>query len=285
MSTMVTLSFPTVNALLMPETGAAARPTVLRPLEEVLSGVAAAGVTQVGIDNFSVGEYFERGGDLDALPELLHRLGLECSDVGVLRVGERAASLEAAATMSRLAAATGAPICITAMDVPPEPAAVETLCRCADVLAAGGERMALEFLPYSPLSTLRAARAVCAAVGWEWCGVLIDSWMFFRGDNTFGELESVTAEEIGHIQFDDAPEPVGTDAAFESRHRRVLPGAGTFDLLRFSRTILDAGYDGVVSVEVLSKQFRAMEPVEQGSAALAAAASFWPVGAVRGVRT
>ena len=282
---MVTLSFPTVNALQMPETGGAAWPSVLRPLEEVLSGVCAAGFTQAGIDNFSVRDYLERAGDLGALRDLLVTLGLECSDVGVLRIGERETTVEGAASLSRLAAATGASICTTAMDLPPGPAAVETLRRCADVLAAGGVRMALEFLPYSPLPTLRSARSVCAAVGWERCGLLIDSWMFFRGDNGFAELESVTAEEIGYVQFDDAPEPVGADVAYESRHRRVLPGAGTFDLPRFSRAILDTGFDGVVSVEVLSKEFRGLEPVEQGRAALTAAGSFWPVRTVEGVRT
>jgi sugar phosphate isomerase/epimerase len=274
---VVTLSFPTVNCLQMPLAGRPPVPSVLRPLDEVLAGVAAAGFSHVGIDNFSVQDHVERGADLTGVGQLLERLGLSCSDVGVLRIGEPAPTAEAARAMAALAGSTGASICTTAMEVEPGAAAVQTLRRCADVLAPQGVRMALEFLPYSPLSTLRSARELCATVGWDLCGVLIDSWMFFRGDNSFADLEDMTAKEIGYVQFDDAPEPVGDDPAYESRHRRLPPGTGTFDLYRFAGAVLDTGFDGVVSVEVLSDELRALAPVEQGRRAIAAARSFWPV--------
>ena len=273
---MGAFSFPTVNCLQMPGNGGAATPSVLRPLEKVLHGVAAGGFTHVGIDNFSVRDHVRCGAGLDRLRDLLDRLELTCSDVGVLRIGDPETTVAAAGEMSRLAAATGAAICTTALDVVPGPQAVDTLRRCADVLAAEGIRMALEFLPYSPLSTLRAARAVCAAVGVDRCGVLIDTWMFFRGDNSFAELEQVRAEEIGYVQFDDAPRPAGADVVRESRHRRVVPGAGTFDLARFAAAVVAAGFDGLVSIEVLSADFRALEPVEQARRALASARSCWP---------
>jgi sugar phosphate isomerase/epimerase len=212
---VVTLSFPTVNCLQMPLAGRPPVPSVLRPLDEVLAGVAAAGFSHVGIDNFSVQDHVERGADLTGVGQLLERLGLSCSDVGVLQIGEPAPTAEAARAMAALAGSTGASICTTAMEVEPGAAAVQTLRRCADVLAPQGVRMALEFLPYSPLSTLRSARELCATVGWDLCGVLIDSWMFFRGDNSFADLEDMTAKEIGYVQFDDAPEPVGV-----ASHRR-----------------------------------------------------------------
>ncbi|MEZ4282054.1 MAG: hypothetical protein R3F21_20825 [Myxococcota bacterium] len=42
----------------------------------------------------------------------------------------------------------------------------------------------------------------------------------------------------------------------ETVDRRVFPGEGLFDLERFSRTLRARGFDGLVSVEVLSKAWR-----------------------------
>jgi sugar phosphate isomerase/epimerase len=47
----------------------------------------------------------------------------------------------------------------------------------------------------------------------------------------------------------------------ESLHRRALPGEGVLELRRFAATLLDRGWDGTVSVEVLSAQLRAL-PVD-----------------------
>lgn len=272
----MTLSFPTVNCLQMPAGGAGSLPSVLRPLEDVFAGVADAGFTHIGIDHFSVQDHLERGAPGAEVRELLDRFGLVCSEIGVLRIGEPTSSVAAAQRLAELAAECGATICTTAMDEEPGPAVVDTLRRCADVLAPHRVRMALEFVPYSSLATLRSAQEVCDAVGWDRCGLLVDSWMFFRGDNMLAELEELRSEEIGYIQFDDAPDPVGADLIYESRHRRVVPGEGTLDLRSFTATVLRGGFDGVVSVEVLSEDFRTLEPVEQARRALGAARGFWP---------
>jgi sugar phosphate isomerase/epimerase len=47
----------------------------------------------------------------------------------------------------------------------------------------------------------------------------------------------------------------------ESLHRRALPGEGVLQLNRFAATMRDNGFDGTVSVEVLSAQLREL-PVE-----------------------
>jgi len=48
----------------------------------------------------------------------------------------------------------------------------------------------------------------------------------------------------------------------ETMHRRALPGEGILDLVRFAATLLDRGWDGLVSVEVLSEELRA-SPIEE----------------------
>jgi sugar phosphate isomerase/epimerase len=172
--------------------------------------------------------------------------------------------------------ATGATICVTAVDRDPAADGTRTLlAECADILNAAGARAAIEFLPYTPLATLAQARDLCAATGWQRCGLLVDAWMFFRGPNTWPDLAALTAEQVAYVQLDDAPEPAGANLVLESRHRRVLPGHGTFDLPRFVDVLQQIGHHGPVSVEVLSEQFRTLRPVEQSRAAATAARSVW----------
>jgi sugar phosphate isomerase/epimerase len=272
---VVCLTFPTVNCLRMPDR-AGNPPTVVTPLEDVLRGVAEAGLGHVGIDGFTMGEYISRGGAPDRLAALLTRYGLDCTDIGVLRIGNPTATIDAARAFAALAQTTGARICVTAVDS--DPAAESTtalLACCADLFSAVGVRIALEFLPYTPLGTLVEARGLCAAVGWQRCGVLVDSWMFFRGQNSWADLRALTADQVAYVQLDDAPEPIGPDPVYESRHRRVLPGQGVFDLAEFVRVLQEIRFDGPVGVEVLSDQFRALDPVDQGRAAASAARAVW----------
>jgi sugar phosphate isomerase/epimerase len=58
-------------------------------------------------------------------------------------------------------------------------------------------------------------------------------------------------------------------------HRRLLPGDGTFPILRFRDALARKGFGGVVSVEVLSSQWRD-RPIDVFAAAtLAASQRVW----------
>lgn len=272
---MVALSYPTLNALEMPGV-MTAEPQVLHPLEEVLAGAADGGFRHVGLDHFSLATWYARGRGDEDLVAVLSEHGLGCSDVGVLRIEDAASAELAAEHLAALARRVGARVCSAIMLADPGPQSIRTLRRCADILSAADVRIALEFVPYSPVRTLREAVEICSDVGWERCGLLLDTWMFFNGDNLWEELEALPASHIAEIQFDDAPNPIGDDLVHESRHRRVLPGRGQFDLARFVTTVTTNGYDGPVSLEVLGTGFRALAPAEQARRGLAAVAAYWP---------
>jgi sugar phosphate isomerase/epimerase len=232
------LSLPTLNWLRFPEL------TPLWPLEEVLAGAAAAGFDAVGLDDMTLA-----GRDADEVAGLLEAHGLACTDVGVLRVREQAESLAALATR------TGAGVCIAA------PASIDDLRAGAGILAEAGVRTALEFVPYGGVRTLSEAIDVCAEVGWDRCGLLLDSWHFFRSGEEWELLRSLAPEQIALVHVNDAPPPVG-DLAYESRFRRTPPGEGTFPLADFLDALEEVGYDGVVSLEVLSASLRSRPPAE-----------------------
>jgi len=275
---MAELSFPALNTVLLPGmTGAESVlvPRVLHPLDVVLGAATHGGFRCVGLDNFSVQDYHDRGGDLHRLSALLETHALRCPDVGVLRIGESAAEVETARRLAGLATATGARLCATAIDLPPGPAVRHRLARCADVLNEAGVRLAVEFLPYGAVSTLDMARELCAALGWDRCGLLLDTWMFFRGANSWHDLRQLERHEIAYLQFNDAPPRVTDDLAYESRHRRVLPGQGVFPLDGFVEVMAAVGFDGVVSVEVLSAELRRLPPGEQARQAWASLQPYW----------
>ena len=64
---------------------------------------------------------------------------------------------------------------------------------------------------------------------------------------------------------------------FESRFRRLPPGAGSLPLEEFRDAIATTGYDGVVSAEVLSAELRALSPEEGARALIGALRQVWPL--------
>jgi sugar phosphate isomerase/epimerase len=248
---MPLLSLPTINWVRLPDgNDPDGMPTATRDIQEVFEAAASAGFAAVGIDAFTAAG--PGGFDGELIGELLRRHRLVCTEVGVLAAGPGMGS-DASAELAGLAASTGARVCVTVAATPPGGDLVAALKASAEVLGEAGVRMALEFLPYGPLSTLADAVDICDSVGWERCGVLLDSWHFFNSGTPWEVLRGLSGEQIALVQINDAPPPLGTDLQLESRFRRVPPGAGTFPLEEFVATLERIGYRGVVSPEVLSK--------------------------------
>jgi sugar phosphate isomerase/epimerase len=222
----------------------------------VLEGAARAGFTAVGLDDLTT-----RGRDPNEVGALLRAHGLACTDVGVLRVGEGEVPAQAE-RLAALASATGAGTCIAALYTPTPDEAIADLRTGVAILAEAGVRTALEFAAYGCLRTMAGAVEICAEIGWERCGLLVDTWHFFRGGAPWPLLRSLEPGQIALVHVNDAPEPIGDDLVHESRFRRTPPGAGTFGLGEFAGALDAVGYDGVVSVEVLSGDLRRRPPAE-----------------------
>ncbi len=204
----------------------------------------------------TVGRFLRDDRGLDDVTGLLHRCGLACADVGVL-VADAARAEEDAALLAELAAATGAGLCITVFDSRPSPASLATLGRCSDALTEAGARLALEFVAYTGVRTVQDAFDVCEAVGWERCGVLLDSWHFFRGGAPWELLRTLTGERLALVHVNDGGPPE-RDPVLESRHHRLPAGRGSFPLGQLAGTLAELGYAGAVSAEVLSDELRGL---------------------------
>ncbi|MGY1740053.1 MULTISPECIES: sugar phosphate isomerase/epimerase family protein [unclassified Blastococcus] len=210
------------------------------------------------------------------VPDALAAAGVRCTELMALMVSRNAErTLASARRLAEAAAAVGAPWVLTVPAAPPSAEAAALLGRCADVVAEAGARLAIEFSPLGVVTSIAAARELAAAGDPGRTAVMIDTWHFSRGDSTWAQLERIPLEEIAYLQFSDAPEPVGDDGFAETMDRRAWPGEGTFELERFAATLLDRGWAGTVSVEVLNAEYARLPVAEFARAAHDTTARYW----------
>jgi len=90
-------------------------------------------------------------------------------------------------------------------------------------------------------------------------GLCIDSFhILSRGSDPAG-IERIPGEKLFFLQLADAPY-MNMDVLQWSRHYRLFPGQGTFDLPAFLGHVLTAGYSGPLSLEVFNDVFRQSAP-------------------------
>jgi sugar phosphate isomerase/epimerase len=242
----------------------------------LIAGVGNAGFTLIGLDVYSLHTYAAAGGSLTDVAAQLKAHHLQCFEVLGLEVGaDHNAATAMAKDAGRVVGALGAEYVLTILSTPPDPAVVETMSECADIIGAEGGALALEFMPTSPSATMGAAVDLCVSVGLDRARVLIDTWHFFRGSDDMADLEAFPMTALGYVQFDDARPAVSDDAMLELMNRRALPGNGEFDLEGFSACLLGKGFDGVVSIEVLDEGLRRLPAEDVAKQAMRAAVPYW----------
>jgi sugar phosphate isomerase/epimerase len=233
---------------------------------DLVPAARAAGFAAVGINADRV--------DAHAV-EAYAAAGVRCHELLAFIVGDdEAATMSSAEELADRARTISAEWVLTVFTDKAPPARIQ---RCAKLFDEAGAGMAVEYTPLGAIPVIsdgmkyvRAASAVARA------GLMIDSWHFCFSDNTWEDLAAVPLEDIAYVQFTDALEPEFRDRMIrESLHRRALPGDGVLELDRFAATLLDRGWDGTVSVEVLSAQLREL-PVDALVAQLyATTAAYW----------
>jgi 4-hydroxyphenylpyruvate dioxygenase len=86
-------------------------------------------------------------------------------------------------------------------------------------------------------------------------GTCLDSFHILSRDWDTAPIEHIDAEKIFFVQVADAPK-LSMDVLSWSRHYRVFPGEGQFELATFMGHVVRAGYTGPVSLEVFNDVFR-----------------------------
>ncbi len=241
-----------------------------------IAAAAKAGFTLIGPDMFSISAWAEAGNSLEKLADLIASNGLQCWEIAAgLVVSEREATLKAAEQVAQ-AASILKPRWIQAnAATAPSDEARETFGLAAEIVASAGAGIAVEYLPIMEVNDIASTLALIGTVEPERAGVMVDTWHHFRGPDRREDLESLPAERLAYVQFDDALPLSTSDLAFEMLDRRTFPGEGEFDLADFCAILRKKGFDGVVSVEVLSAELRELDPFEFAKRALQTSKIFW----------
>lgn len=130
--------------------------------------------------------------------------------------------------------------------------AAEAFAHLCDLAADHGLKAHIEFLPFGGIPDLASAWAIVQAADRPNGGLTLDSWHFFRSGSSFDLLERVPGSRIHTIQINDAPAQPQSDLVHETMTARLVPGQGSFDLIRFIRTLDRIGATAPISVEIFS---------------------------------
>ncbi|HWX26365.1 MAG TPA: TIM barrel protein [Steroidobacteraceae bacterium] len=144
--------------------------------------------------------------------------------------------------------------------VPDDRLLVEQLQTLADRAAVRGMKVAYEALGWGRyVSTWDRSWQIVAKAQHPALGLCLDSFhVLMRTSDPVG-IEKIDPEKLFLLQLADA-HLVTTDVIESSRHYRLFPGQGKFDLRTFLGHLLKAGYTGPLSVEVFNDLFQQADP-------------------------
>jgi 4-hydroxyphenylpyruvate dioxygenase len=135
------------------------------------------------------------------------------------------------------------------------------LRRLGEEAAAHGVRLAYEALAWGRyVDDYRRAWRIVELADHDAVGVCLDSFHILSRGHDPAAIERIPGEKIFYLQLADAP-ALTMDVLSWSRHHRLFPGEGAFDLGAFVGHVLRAGYAGPLSLEVFNDVFRQTDVV------------------------
>jgi sugar phosphate isomerase/epimerase len=157
-----------------------------------------------------------------------------------------------------LATAVGAPAVVAYHDDRPG----EPLDRMTGDFAAACDRasdlgltLALEFLPWTPVGTLRDALLIVTGAGRPNGRIVFDTWHHAHGTGQGADLTPGEAALISCVQLVDARQAETGDLMRETMFGRRVPGTGVLDLPALVAGLAAAGVECPVSVEVYDETY------------------------------
>jgi sugar phosphate isomerase/epimerase len=145
------------------------------------------------------------------------------------------------------------------------------LAIACDVAERHGQRLGVEFLPWTGIPNLATAWPIVRDAGRPNAGLVLDAWHWFRSGPDPDLLRSIPGEKVIHLQISDAPAEPAPNVVEETIGHRLLPGHGDIDLAGLLRILDEIGRQGPTAAEVFSDWLRG-HPIEEGARLAAEAA-------------
>lgn len=132
----------------------------------------------------------------------------------------------------------------------------EQLAQLANLAGDHGVKVAYEALAWGQyVNDYEHAYRLVEMVDHPNLGTCLDSFHILSRDWDTSHIEAFNPEKIFFVQVADAPK-LSMDVLSWSRHYRVFPGEGQFELAKFMGHVVRAGYTGPVSLEIFNDVFR-----------------------------
>jgi 4-hydroxyphenylpyruvate dioxygenase len=245
-------------------------------LEDKLAAAAAAGFPGV--------EIFEN--DLVAAASTPEEIRTRCADLGLsidlyqpfrdfeaVPPAELARNLRRAERKFELMGRLGADTVLVCSSISPQTRAdddlaAEQLHTLAARAAEHGIRVAYEALAWGRfVNTWQHSWRIVQAAGHPALGLCLDSFHILSRTQDLTGIADVPGDRLFFVQLADAPR-LDMDVLQWSRHHRLFPGQGDFDLPAFLDQVLRTGYAGPLSLEVFNDVFRQADPARTAVDAL-----------------
>ncbi len=131
--------------------------------------------------------------------------------------------------------------------------------------AQNGIKTALEFMPISGITDLRAGWDVINRVNSKNVGLTFDTWHYYRSTPNAQLLAQIPIEKIFEVQLADALAQIqGGDLITDLLQFRLSPGDGSFDIKSLLEIIRQKGSIQSIGPEVFAKAFDDMAAVDAG---------------------
>lgn len=132
----------------------------------------------------------------------------------------------------------------------------EQLRSLGDLAESYGVRLAFEALAWGRfVDDYRRSWRIVELADHPAVGICLDSFHILSRGHDPEAIEQISGDKIFFVQLADAP-AMSMDVLSWSRHHRLFPGEGDFDLTRFVGHLVRTGYDGPLSLEVFNDTFR-----------------------------
>lgn len=209
--------------------------------EERVRIAAEAGFNSVGLNAGSIsnrgGEYkrlLDIGYDDDRMQRILDEHGLKIAEVEALVIGNDEQARTCRHLVERFGVDTIQTIAMFRVEGESEPLDVDAAARWlrnfAAELAPYGTKLALEFIPTTPIPDASTAQRLADAAGHPNVGTCVDFWHVMRGKG-ITELDAVDWSRVYNVQVNDGTlAPADSNYIYDCLYYREVPGDGEFPI-------------------------------------------------------
>jgi len=165
--------------------------------------------------------------------------GVTVFDLEIIRINEHFA-LETYRPLFEVGQRLGAQAILVGGDDPDRSRLIDRYAALCEAAAPYGLSCDLEFMPWTPVRDLAAAKDVVRRAGHPNGGVLVDALHFARSRSLLSDLDDIPRSWLHYAQLCDAPGAIPPDHAgliHTARCERLLPGEGGIELAALFRRL------------------------------------------------